>query len=77
MKRLLEFFGITASAEAEQAYRDIVAARLNCYGEGQRAAQAGAEFWENPHSSPDSSRESWTRWNAGWCYGKQLARDGK
>jgi hypothetical protein len=71
VRGITDFFGFTESAEVKQAAYAIRAARLSSYDDGQRAAQAGAEFWENPYSSPDGSRECSVRWHAGWCYGKQ------
>lgn len=41
------------------------------YDLGEHAARVGFEFWQNPHASPLSDRAAYSRWLAGWCYGKQ------
>ncbi len=43
---------------------------IDSYDVGAYAALNGAEFWENPHSDPRGSRNSFDRWFAGWCFGK-------
>ena len=40
------------------------------YLEGGRAAIAGKEFWENPHSGLHNKAMDFHQWFAGWCNAK-------
>lgn len=41
------------------------------YAEGKKAALEGKDFFECPHTTPDSETRKFPAWLAGWCEGKK------
>jgi hypothetical protein len=50
---------------------------MDIFNEGRQAAWDGLEFWQNPYADPEKGPINFTKWQAGWCWGKQQMQGGQ